>query len=248
MKKMLRNSGVLASIACLGSALAVNAQVILVDEDFSGYSTTEEMQSNWSGGAATLDTTLGNPAPSAFHPSGTVNNWTGSSLSVDPATGVVVLRADIYDNGNPGHNTLGFRTGADPLFEMGHYDFQAGQYNARILGFAGNDNWVTVHDTAGEPGWNRWEATFDVDTVTISLDLGIDGIVDATFVSSGTAPNNPFTDLRFGGPSNLTAGDGANYDNIVLSQVPEPSTYAVIFGALALVAAFGYRRRAGSVK
>lgn len=241
MNKMLLKSGVLASLVCAGASV-VSAQV-LVNEDFSGYASTAEMLENWSGGAATLDTTFGNPAPSAFHPSGVVNNWTGSSLSVDPASGTAVLTADIYDDGTPGHNTVGFRTGANPLFEMGHYDFQAGHYVVRILGFAGGENWTTLLAEAGDPGWNRWEATFGADSVTVTLDVGITGVIDATLVSTGTSPVNPFTDLRFGGPSNLAAGDGAFYDNIQLSQIPEPSTYAAIFGGLSLLGAFVYRRR-----
>lgn len=242
MDKMTLLKTFLAAGVTGGIALSASAQV-LIDETFD-YADTPAMLANWSGGAATLDAGFGNFAPSAFHPSGTVNSWTGS-LSLDPAVSPFVLRADIYDDGTPGMQTVGFRQagGADPLFEMGHYDFQSGHYNARILFFGGNENWVSVHEAAGAVGWNRWEATFTATGVSLTLDIGIDGNIDATLVSTGTAPNNPFASLRFGGPSNLSGGDGTFYDNISLEVIPEPSTYAAVFGGLALLGAFVYRRR-----
>jgi hypothetical protein len=52
------------------------------------------------------------------------------------------------------------------------------------------------------------------------------------------------------GLSNGTASVnyGAYYDNINLQIIPEPSTYAAIFGGLALLGAFVYRRRLSAKK
>lgn len=237
-KTKLLKSFLLAAMAG-GFVLSANAQV-LVNEDF------ESGIGNWNlGTGGSLDTGFGNPGQSGAHDgSGSVHQWSGSALSVTPTDlNPVILRADIYDSGAASQrNSVGFRTGADPLFEMGQY--LGNHYAVRVLGFAGNDNWADMVAPVTE-GWHTWEATFTADTVVVTLDLGSNGTVDGTFSSTGAGYNNPFTDLRFGGPSaTSSAGGGFNVDNISLEVIPEPSTYAAIFGGLALLGAFVYRRRA----
>lgn len=233
----------LAASVAGGFALSASAQV-LVDEDF------ESGIGNWTlGTGGSLDTEFGNPGQSGAHDgSASIHSWAGSSLSVMPTDeNPVVLSADIYDSGAASQrNTLGFRTGADPLFEMGQY--LTSGYAVRVLNFAGNENWVSVASDL-TAGWNRWEATFTADTLVVTLDLGIDGTIDHTLTSTGSGFNNAFTDLRFGGPSGTSSsGGGFNIDNINLEVIPEPSTYAAIFGGLALVGAFVYRRRLNAKK
>src|SRR5690606_29533120 len=97
-------------------------------------------------------------------------------------------------------------------------------------------------------GWHLFQATFTSTTTTVTLDLGSDGTVDHTLVYSGS-PIGPFSDLRIGGPAGAaTGGSAIGYANIRLEVIPEPSTYAAIFGGLALLGAFVYRRRTRATK
>jgi len=221
----------------------------IVTDDFESYADTPAMQANWgSTGLGTLDTTVGNPGKSGLHPGGTVNSWVGSSFSLAPtATHNVVLRADIFDDGTSANkrNTVGLRNGASPLFEMGHYNSTVNNYHTRLLnGWGGTGAWVAFDASLGSAErWNRYEATFSLTSAVITLDLGADGSVDFTTTYTGAAATNPFIDLRFGGPSNVTSGGGSiNVDNIVLETVlvPEPTSLALV----GLAGLFLRRRRA----
>lgn len=237
------------------SVVTASAQV-LVNEDFESYADTTAMQANWDGGGVgVLVNTNGNPGQSAYHPGGTVNSWVGSAISVTPtATQNIVLTADIYDDGTSANErlTVGLRNGANPLFEMGHYNGTSEHYHVRVLSFAGNDGWVPISaglkTSSGQPaGWNRYQATFSLTGLTVTLDLGADGSIDGTFTSLGSPSANAFTDLRFGGPSNLSsAGGPAWFDNILLEviTVPEPTTLGL--GALGIMALVARRRITGS--
>ncbi|QDT07753.1 hypothetical protein K227x_61810 [Rubripirellula lacrimiformis] len=223
---------------------------IVVSDNFDGYADTAAMQVNWgASGAGSLDTTTGNGGQSAAHPGGTVNSWIGSSFALTPtATQAIVLTADLYDDATSQNERLsvGLRNGANPLFEMGHYNGADGHYFVRILNTSGNEGWVPIDDTLNDggivAGWNRYEATFTLTDLTVTIDLGADGTIDGTFVSTGAPSANAFTDLRFGGPSNLSSGGGGfNVDNISLTTVavPEPTSMA----ALAALGVFGVARR-----
>ena len=218
------------------------------------------MQLNWglflgSAPAGTLATAFGNGGQSAAHPGGTVNSWIGSTFALTPtATQNIVLTADLYDDATSQNERLavGLRNGANPLFEMGHYN--AGEhYYVRVLGMYGGENWAPIDATLNtggiSAGWNRYQATFTLTDLTVTIDLGANGSIDGTFVSTGAPSANNFIDLRFGGPSNLSsAGGGFNVDNISLSTVavPEPSSLA----ALAALGVFGLTqcRRKAKVK
>lgn len=227
---------------------AANAEVI-VSEDFESYADTAAMKVKWgSAGLGTLDKIKGNPGQSAYHPGGAVNSWIGSTFSIKPtAEDTIVLSADIYDDGTSANErlTVGLRNGANPLFEMGHYNSTAEHYHVRVLNMYGNENWVPIEPglkaSSKQPaGWNRYEATFTLTSLTVTLDLGSDGTIDGTFESLGSPSANAFVDLRFGGPSNLSsAGGGAYFDNIGLDVVPEPATFVLfalgMIGCVALV-------------
>ena len=243
MKKLLP----LAASAFMLTICVTSAQII-VNEDFN-YADTAAMQVNWGAvGLGTLNATNGNPLPSAEHPGGTVNSWVGSAISVTPTpTEFVRLTADIYDDGTSANKrmTVGLRGGPFPLFEMGMYN-NPSHYAVRLALLAGNEGWLAFPDqgsfvNAPTTGWHRFTVDiFDTQTI-ISFDLFADGIVDSTLTSLGAA--GTFTDLRFGGPSNVTSGGGgALFDNIVLEvlAVPEPSGF--MLGALGLLALAARRR------
>jgi hypothetical protein len=239
---------IIGCIAYLSAASLDAAPIVVVNDDFESYADTAAMQANWGAtGAGTLDTTLGNPGQSALHPGGTVNTWIGSTLSLTPTDEApLVLTADIYDDGTPTRNTVGFRNGANPLFEMGHYNETLERYHVRVLGMYGAESWVAlepglVADAGAPVGWNRYQATFTGSDLTVTLDLGADGTIDGTFNSVGSPSANPFVDLRFGGPSNLSSVGPIHVDNISLAIVPEPSTLAL--AGLAMVGLVGFARR-----
>lgn len=232
-KYRMKLTGLVFGTLTLVSA-AVSQAAVVVEDNFESYTTTAEMQVNWGNtGLGALNTAAGNPGKSAQHPGGVVNRWIGSAFSLVPTgTESIVLTADIFDDGTSANEriTVGLRNGTNPLFEMGHYNSTTEQYHVRVLNMYGGENWTPLSTglktSSGQPaGWNRYQATFTATDLTVTLDLGADGSIDGTFVSVGAPSANPFVDLRFGGPSNLSsAGGGVSYDNIKLSTVavPEP--------------------------
>ena len=236
----------------LCSIMAISSHVwanVVVSENFDSYTSTLEMQANWSAGAGALAIGQGNGGGNAAsHPGGTVNSWIGSSFSLLPSDSQpIIFSADIFDDGASANKrmTVGLRNGADPLFEMGFYNSPS-HYVVRVLNMYGNQNWVQIPLQPNSPvvGWHRFTATFTGSSLTVTLDLNSNGVIDSTFVSTGSPSATPFVDLRFGGPSNLSsAGGGALFDNISLRQVPEPSSIALL--GLCLTGLVGYRRRRG---
>lgn len=242
------------TLAALPLAPAVQAAPIpLVNENFDSYADTAAMTAVWGGGGVgTLDTTIAfSGTNSALHPGGAVNLRTDIGNVTPTATHDLVLSGRIYDDAvdNRDRVTIGLRTGAAPLFEMGRYldatiGFPEGNpYGARILsmgnGIAPSPNWQPFlsggNPIASVAGWHTYEATFSIaNGVKVTLDLGSDGTIDSTmqFAGDGATAFGNFTDLRFGGPSNLTsAGGGANFDDIRLNLVdviPEPASLLLI--------------------
>lgn len=251
MKKLLLPTGMLAAAALVQTA---TGQVI-VSDDFN-YGSLASLQANWSNPTGlTLETENGNPAPSGGHDgSASAHNWTGGTFSVIPtAANPLVLTVDIFSTGAGNQrNTVGLRSGANPLFEMGIYnafgvdDSGLGELGngvgVRILNFAGNEGWVKLD--AHYTGWSRWEATFTDVSLDVRIDHDLDGTWEVEFNSTGTTPSGAFSDLRFGGPSALaSAGGGFAVDNVVLQTIPEPSGIALLaLGALAF-GAFARRRK-----
>lgn len=230
-------------------AFTASATITYVNETFESYANTAAMELNWSpAGLGELVNTNGNPGQSAWHPGGAVDSWIGSSFSLLPnPSGAVVLKADIYDPGvgSLQRNTVGLRNGANPLFEMGHYNSSYTHYAVRVVSMYGSPNWVYFPDVVRTAGWHHYEATFTATSVTITLDIDLDGIADSTLSYTGSPSANPFVDLRFGGPSANTSGGAMLVDNIVLSQVPEPSVAMLgLLGGLGLLGWINRRRTA----
>lgn len=249
---------------CAAAALATTpiSAAIVVSEDFESYADTAAMQANWgSTGLGTLNTSVGNPGQSASHAGGTVNSWIGSSFSLIPtATESLFLTADIFDDAANQNKrmTVGLRNGANPLFEMGHFNTPAGaHYSVRVLNmYGGVGAWVPFDATLGTgasplvAGWNRFSATFTATELTVGLDLGANGTIDRTLTFVGAPSASPFVDLRFGGASgNSSGGGGVSFDNIRLETVaiPEPSSWACLGACLGL-AVWKRRRRGAAAK
>jgi hypothetical protein len=244
----MKSSTFFAAAVTIASLVNASAQYI-VNEDFESYSTTAQMQANWgSAGLGVLVSTNGNPGNSAYHPGGAVNIWSGSTFSLAVnASQNVVLTADIFDSavGSAQRDMLGLRNGANPLFEMGHYNSVASQYAVRLVSLYGQNAYSFFPNVVRTAGWNRYQATFTGSGATITLDLGADGSIDSTLTFSGTAPSNPFVDLRFGGPSGVTSAAPAWFDNISLQviAVPEPTSATLLLVGGLLLAARIRRQR-----
>jgi hypothetical protein len=246
--------------AVVVAALVQTASAQVIVSDTFSYDNVPALQANWGSSAAlTLDLAGGNPAPSASHDgTAAAHNWIGSTFSITPtAANPLVLSADIFSSGAGNQrNSVGLRTGASPLFEMGMYNafdndpLELGNtgngIGVRILNFAGGadlagQKWVKLDDHY--TGWARWEATITDVSLTVRIDHAVNGTWDVEYISTGTVAAGAFSDLRFGGPSALSSGGGGfSVDNIVLEVVPEPSTYA-LFGLGALAFAFFARRK-----
>jgi hypothetical protein len=241
------------AIAALSMVNAVHATTIVVSENFDSYANTAAMTAVWGGGLGTLDTSLSfSPSNSAAHPGGTVNSYLPGIGSVTPsATQNLVLTAKIYDDAQVANDriSVGLRTGAAPLFEMGrHNSWHAsvtGIHTYGIRGLSLGNGIVPSPDwrpftIGGSPipataGWHTYQATFSLTGgLTVTLDLNSNGSIDSIlqFTGDGVTPFGNFTDLRFGGPSNLSSGGGgANFDDIRLAMVdiiPEPASLLLV--------------------
>ena len=181
--KLLHVRMAFALVAVISIGLSASAQ-ILIDENFDSYNDDFDMEANWELGDGTLATVFGNTSMDGFdnsanqpifQPSFTASNitsWIGTSISAIPsATQNVVLTADIYDDGLSSNEraTIGFRSGANPLFEMGHYN-NPSHFAFRLVNIAGdsggtNGGWqaLTMTDTevdnTSTEGWHRYQAT-----------------------------------------------------------------------------------------
>lgn len=252
----MKMRNLLGSLAIVALSLAPSAQAttVLVNENFDSYADTAAMQAVWGGAGnlGTLDTTRSfSPNNSALHPGGVVNIYQPGINVTPSATHDLVLTGRIYDDAvdNRDRVTIGLRTGAAPLFEMGRYldatiGFPEGNpYGARILsmgnGITPSPNWQPFlsggNPIASVAGWHTYEATFSIaNGVKVTLDLGSDGTIDSTmqYAGDGATAFGNFTELRFGGPSGLTsAGGGANFDDLRLALVPvipEPASLLLI--------------------
>lgn len=243
--------GLLAVALLLGVSSA--GGTVIVSDNFDSYASTAAMLTVWGGTGAlgTLSTTQSySPSQSAYHPGGVVNIYQPGIGTVTPSlTNNLVLTAKIYDDAVLANDriSVGLRTGAAPLFEMGRYNsFNTAPTGTNTYGIRGlslgngivSPAW-TAFSIAGAAipataGWHTYVATFSIaDGLTVTLDLNSNGSIDSTlhFAGDGVTPFGNFTDLRFGGPSNNTsAGGGANFDDIKLEYVavPEPASFLLM--------------------
>lgn len=241
----------LIALTCLALTPSLGrAQQIYVNETFD-YANDAALQAKWSNPTGlSLDLGAGNLAPSAMHSgAATVHNWLGAAFSITPTDAMpLILSADMWFSGAGNQrNSIGLRTGANPLFEMGFYNqLGANGLSVRLLGIGGvSGAWTELASYTAlgvTPQWIHLETTFTSKSATVRWDLGADGSYEGSQTWTGTVNVLPFSDLRFGGPSGVSSGGGAfAVDNIKLETVvPEPTMAALLgIGAAALI---GFRR------
>lgn len=260
--KYMKNTLVLKSFltAAVAGGIALSAHAELIFSDDFSYGSVSEFTDAWTvSGSPTLATGQagfdGGDAVSIART--TTSDFLSRSFSNEPTDAEPLqFTVRMFDSGSGTLriNTAGIRTGATPLFEMGFNNGNFNQYGVRIVNFHGNEGWLyfggasTSGDNIRVEGWHTFQATIGATSSTYALDLGSNGTIDHTLNSSGTMPG-PFTELRIGGPGFAAAENIAtSYDSLTLETIPEPSTYAAIFGGLALLGAFVYRRRLSAKK
>lgn len=226
--------------------------VVIISEPFN-YANDAALAVNWtiSSSPITLNNANGNPSPSVSNAAtGTAANiWKGSTFLLTPTDAAPVrLTADFLSPAVTTNavTTVGLRTGADPLFEMGLYksfdNIQTGSATSDALTPVGSgigtrtinigidlpgQDWVKMSDYF--TGSARFEAVFTTFSVTTRIDLGINGTWDFAFTETGTTAIGAFSDLRIHAPAVTGAGSGGTgVDNVLLEVIPEPSSSVLL--------------------
>jgi hypothetical protein len=240
-------------------------------DNFTMLTTRSDIYPNIQGQAAEFQGAVGFGA-------GSVNVWSGS-FQVNPSEAQYVeLTADIGDDASDANkkNTVGLRSNSPAnLIELGVWNGTPGPYYAfRLVLFAGgseiptpgdeNSSWAVFplpdslnSPTEVGPGFHRYKALIRPDSITVSLDLYADGLindtnspnfnmpgVDAERTLAVTTLPAGFDNLRFGIPSasgSSIGGGGFNaYDNIILKLVDPPSGVAGDYNGNGVVDAADY--------
>ncbi len=248
----------LCAVSAAACAVAAHAQQVLLFEDFQGYADTGELvgeASPWSlWDASGWGETLGpselgtDPMDAAnrtfYSDGGGIYTNIGVNISDLAAQGLwLELSFRMFDAGYDadaeawasGREFAHIRTGADPLLALGLHQTADGldHYQFRVTPGA---NWINMPDAVRLEGWNEFRMVVREDTVDVWVN---DLLVLENQDRSGQGQT--FDILRLG--SNLVTNTDVHYDNVLLQTVPEPATYAVIFGVLALAGAWVLRRR-----
>ncbi len=232
-------------------AMATSAQaVVIIDDNFESYADTTAMQAVWgASGVGVLDTLVGNPGQSLLNAAGGAQNQqTIATLQATPAN-PIVYTVDIYDDGVSANKrmTAGLRSaGVANLIEMGMYNSPS-HYAVRAV--LPGPSWVafsSIVDDLGNPlngdglnvpvvGWHTFKVVLDGSTATFTLDLNGDGNINATAVLAAAWNAAGIDTVRLGIGLSSAAG-GANFDNVLLEQVPEPASLALMgLGGLAML-------------
>ena len=242
------------NVLALGVALLVvsTASANFFD-DFESYADTAAMLVEWPGGAAELDTAVGNPGQSLVHPGGT-RNWHTFDAPMESDAGAIVWEFDMYDDamGNKRvSSTLNKTTWG--WLEHGMYNdltnpndpggLNVDGWGMRILG-NGGEGWMAYPTLpVARPGWAHLKATITPASTLFEIwlpeyDDGQGNVIPAaydSFTSAQDATGLLWDKVGCGGPSDLSsAGGGAWYDN--MNVIPEPASLGLLLlGGLALL-------------
>lgn len=199
-----------------------------------------------------------NPTQAMFHNGGAPAIVAINATATDAQP--LLLDFDYWDfDLTGGRLTVGMRNGANPLFEFGEYnamdpdwtngpagtDANVAGYGFRTVGMGGptqtspnSQGWVEVVPLAdqGVGAWHHFQAEIGETYLLARVDLNGDGTYDfSENVPLTNNVNKPHLQLRFGGPSAVSSNAGGAVDNLLLQQIPEPATLALLgIGALAL--------------
>ena len=248
--KTLLVIGVLTSMGLAQCALAQTT--VIFSDDFNSYANDAALTAVWprvSGTSANIGLAP-DPDISGTHAQGIFQTsasnvgrlrHTLSSGVVPTDLAPIVFSFDLYDpNGGTtsGRDYVELRNsaGTGGLFDAGIYNNTSSSYQARNLDGGG---WIILA-TPRSTGWH----TFEFDIRANTVDLRIDGAIDANFSNLSWSGGISYDWINLGSAlsSNLTA----DYDNVYLAvvQVPEPSSAALcLLGGFGLAARVIVRRR-----
>lgn len=248
----------IATTVLLGCSSIASAGTILFSDDFESYANRAALFAPGAWGdlsaapaaAADLVTVGGNPGQYATHPGGaTGRHQFGPAAAND---GAIIWEFDYRDGGTSNNKrvTGGLRVlNGLPLLEMGIHNSNflpetgglVAGYAVRTVNVGGPGDasgWIAFPgNPAVRAGWHHFRATINPTSILFELDFNDDGTVDASrLVNTPTAGAVGWSGARFGGPSDVSsAGGGADFDNYSITQIPEPTTLALLaLGGLAL--------------
>jgi hypothetical protein len=258
----------LVSAAALTALSSANADLV-AGWDFSqfagpGFNSTDGSTFAGEGNAQANYSDFNSPSPDIAAASFGSIYYDGSFGSTDAANGFSFQAVPVSGNLGSGSNQT---ADGNPFNDSSSYAFltNSGQgfTNNLSLGIDGNISVVFEANVFGQAaGASDWTLNFaaldSLNTSSVSWEISTDG---SSYTSLGLTSSLTTTDSAFSVTSALADGSDqvffrgtfadievgtsrAIFDNVGISAVPEPSTYAAIFGVFALGFAAYRRRRA----
>ncbi len=175
----------------------------------------------------------------------------------DPGTASpYFISSDPYNNTSAFSPVGGNGPGGGSFFTSSHFDIVGVRSAAFVLDadtlgvtLAGLYDLDITWGTQTNLRIARVEVTDATGTTTLLVDQGAtanEWVNLGLFTFSGAVGEE--VRIWNDGVEGASLSGNIQFDSIQLTQVPEPSTYAAIFGGLALLGAFVYRRRARATK
>lgn len=219
---------ILLGIVTFAASAAGNSEVLL-EEDFSSYSSEAELDSAWPkvGNATShLATDPANSGNATLFSKGDRRARTFSSVTPtnDEPVHVTVDYHDGYEAGVPGREYIGLWAApidsGDRLIEVGlHNSAEANatdRYTARVFGSEHGTGWFDLNTTR-KSGWRKIELWIFADSVEIYFDGELDSVVAWAGGALGAVR------LGFGAGSGDTASlTGVHYDNLSIERAEPP--------------------------